>query len=294
MKCTRCQEDVPSDGDFVVCNGCKGKYHYECTTLSAGTYRNMSKTNKNSWRCPNCKGKKSSTIDSEQDDQPDSGKDSGVLQAINSKLNDISKELSDLRKSVEFMNNKYETMVNEIKELKDFKKQHLNTSEKMKVMEIKINEMEQREKMHNLEIKGIEEKEGENLKVTTVILATQMGVDMSRDDIETVYRVNNKSKTEPRDIIVKLKSLQLREKILQKKKTKVNNKEVTRGKLDKIIYVNEQLTPYNKMLFWEARKKTTEKGYKFAWVKNGNILVRKNEAEKVQRIQHQDDLKVIV
>lgn len=294
-RCVRCEDKLPNYGDFVTCNGCKGKYHYECTTVAEGTYKNMSMANKKAWRCVKCKQNKQEQ-DAEQDAaerEPELEKNS-ILKAINAKLDGISIELTDLRKSVEFMNEKYEVMLKEIKELKAFKEEHSHVNEKIKMMENKLNEIEQRDKINNLEIKGIEEMKDENLKTTCVTMATKLGVDMSGDDIETIYRVNNKAKKEPRDIIVKLKSQILKENIMQKKKSKVNSKDITKGKLDKTIYINEHLTPYNKMLLWEAKSQATEKGYKFVWVKNGLIFARKNETARICRIQHKDDIKWIV
>ncbi|KAL3269434.1 hypothetical protein HHI36_008504, partial [Cryptolaemus montrouzieri] len=44
-----------------------------------------------------------------------------------------------------------------------------------------------------------------------------------------------------------------------------------------IVYFNEDLTRARQELFTQARKIKMERGYKFAWVKNGQIYIRKTE-----------------
>ncbi|KAL3265520.1 hypothetical protein HHI36_009724, partial [Cryptolaemus montrouzieri] len=44
-----------------------------------------------------------------------------------------------------------------------------------------------------------------------------------------------------------------------------------------IVYFNEDLTRAKQELLTQARKIKMERGYKFAWVKNGQIYIRKTE-----------------
>lgn len=156
-----------------------------------------------------------------------------------------------------------------------------------------MNEIEQYSRNKNVEIKGVEEVGKENLKEIVVSIADKLGVNMSVEEIDVIHRVNNRNNREPRDIIVQFKRREIRDSLLQVKKVKINNIDITKGKLDKLVYINEHLTPYNKMLFWEARKKSNDKGFRFVWIKNGKIFVRKHETEKAHRIQNEDDLKKI-
>lgn len=55
------------------------------------------------------------------------------------------------------------------------------------------------------------------------------------------------------------------------------------------IYINVHLTAYNKKLFWLARQLRSA-GYKFVWVKDGQVKVRKNEHSKVININTPDDI----
>ncbi|KAH9377925.1 hypothetical protein HPB48_013925 [Haemaphysalis longicornis] len=56
----------------------------------------------------------------------------------------------------------------------------------------------------------------------------------------------------------------------------------------------DNLTPWNKRLLWLARARAEEVGYRFAWQNNGHVLVRKDEGDKVIRIQDECDLEKMV
>lgn len=56
------------------------------------------------------------------------------------------------------------------------------------------------------------------------------------------------------------------------------------------IFINEHLTKESKELLWKAKKIKTEKNFKFLWIKNGNILLRKTENSEVIKINAEEDL----
>lgn len=56
MKCEACN-DILKIADAKTCSGCKANYHYQCLRISADNFQKESKTYKNSWKCPQCKGK---------------------------------------------------------------------------------------------------------------------------------------------------------------------------------------------------------------------------------------------
>lgn len=57
------------------------------------------------------------------------------------------------------------------------------------------------------------------------------------------------------------------------------------------IYIDQDLTKRKQDLHKKARLFKKEKQYKFLWVKDGNIYLRKNEESKPLMISHEDDLK---
>lgn len=82
--------------------------------------------------------------------------------------------------------------------------------------------------------------------------------------------------------------------MLSKKKVRIVSNELTGGRNDNIVYINEHLTTHNINLFWQAKLKSKDNNYKFVWTKDGKIFVRRNENEKAYRIRNEDNLKKIV
>ncbi|XP_046679783.1 uncharacterized protein LOC124367177 [Homalodisca vitripennis] len=59
---------------------------------------------------------------------------------------------------------------------------------------------------------------------------------------------------------------------------------------DRPIYVNESLSPARRALYALARKYQREKNFKFLWVRNGKIFLRKEEKAPVRVITREEDL----
>ena len=57
-----------------------------------------------------------------------------------------------------------------------------------------------------------------------------------------------------------------------------------------LIRIRENLTPFRKNLYNQAKKAKVELNYKFLWTSNGRILLRQNSASKVIYVSSVDDL----
>ena len=56
------------------------------------------------------------------------------------------------------------------------------------------------------------------------------------------------------------------------------------------ICINEQLTEYRANLFYVARKMVKKRRIHSAWSQRGNILVRKEENDRLKQIKHHEEL----
>ncbi|KAF0705319.1 PHD domain-containing protein [Aphis craccivora] len=56
------------------------------------------------------------------------------------------------------------------------------------------------------------------------------------------------------------------------------------------IYINERLTKLKRTLFYQVKSAAKEKDYKFVWLSNADILVRKNESTKIIKIKSSQDI----
>lgn len=146
---------------------------------------------------------------------------------------------------------------------------------------------------NHLEITGIAEQSNENLSHVVIVASQKIGIELQESDIEDVLRVGSKaSKTKtakenltPRPIVLKLLRKNKRDEILNAAKSRrnVTSENVVAGQPSK-IYFNERLTKDNRRLFREARTRANEYRFRYCWVRNGSIYVRKDDGNPAIRI----------
>ncbi|XP_075990264.1 uncharacterized protein LOC142985907 [Anticarsia gemmatalis] len=164
-------------------------------------------------------------------------------------------------------------------------------------LEERANDLEKIDKEKNIEIACLmKNKDDENVKEVVKEVAVKLC--LNPDDIESAERLSssNKPKTggeRPRPIIVKLRSKQARDQWLQKRKIKLMNGDIYCNDNRMPININEDLTKTTKLLFWEARSQLKHQ-FKFIWIQNSNILVKKDEKEKIIRIKSENDIKKLL
>lgn len=56
------------------------------------------------------------------------------------------------------------------------------------------------------------------------------------------------------------------------------------------VFINERLTKFKRMLFSQTRLVAKSKQYKFIWLSNSDILVRKNENSNIIKIRSPEDV----
>lgn len=156
----------------------------------------------------------------------------------------------------------------------------------------------------NLEIVGVPEFRNENLPSTVLQLAKVVDIDISDDDIVHVTRIAkiNRQSDRPRSILVKLRSPRKRDILLaavtkfnkKNPKDKLSSQHLGLGGPGVPVFVAEHLTPENRSLHAAARIKAKGLAYKFIWVRNGRIFVRKDETSQAIAIRCMDSLNRII
>ncbi|KAJ2945784.1 hypothetical protein O0L34_g4690 [Tuta absoluta] len=175
-----------------------------------------------------------------------------------------------------------------------------NLSLKCKLSELEnmqntLNEVEQRARLHNLEILGIPEKNTENLLNIISKIGTALNVTVKSEDLEYVTRIQSRSKNPglPKTVIVKFKSLQLRDNFLSaaRKKRGLTSSDIQiAGEEKKKIFVNEHLTARNKALLKKLRAVCKDLGFQSVWTRNTKIYIRKHPKSPAIRIYNEDQV----
>ncbi|CAG9134055.1 unnamed protein product [Plutella xylostella] len=162
-----------------------------------------------------------------------------------------------------------------------------------------IDSQAQRLVQNEIELIDVPETPNESIYHVVDILAKKIGVELKDVDIDEAYRTGpRRMRTEnadkqPRPLVVRLLRKKKRDEILKAAKTRKNisSSDIVPGTSNK-IYINERLTTKNRHLFREARLRARQYRFRFCWIKDGRILVRKEENKPAISIRSIADLDV--
>lgn len=230
-----------------------------------------------------------------------------VREVLNVQFSKITKQMEILEESLKFMNTEFECIKTAFETQKeDLIKLHAeNTHLKSVVtaLESKVVSLDQESRQSNIEIQCVPEFKNEN--VVNIVKQICKVVSFSIEDHEILactrtQKINNQSK-KPRAIVCKLYSKLKRDNLLAAiyKYNRTHQKEKLNAGLIGIadnnspIFVSEHLSPSNKQLHAATRLKAKEVNYKFVWIRNGRIFVRKNELSPAKIISHTDSLRTL-
>lgn len=221
------------------------------------------------------------------------------IDTIYTALDEIKTQNSEIRASVEFLSQKYETMLEEISTLKT---KNLEIKTQMSLLEAKIDKMEGSTRSTCLEIRNIPMQKPES-KIELLKTVTEIGkllnVSIQPYDVKDVFRIGSRN-SETSTTIVELTSVLTKEKILNmyKKYNKDHSRLSTENlKLkgpQKPIFISENLSPKKKRLFYLARSFASSNGYKYCWVTNGKIYIRQKDGATLTPINEELDLNKLV
>ena len=164
---------------------------------------------------------------------------------------------------------------------------------------IKVDELEQYGRRQNLEIVGVPEKEDENTNAIVLEVAKMLDVDIMSSHISTSHRLpkkkassRNNSGSSP--IIVRFTSRDIRNQIYaNRKKARFVDLKNFSVSDTKNIFVNENLTPTRKQLFWKTKQEVKNSSWKYFWTHNGNVFVKKDDNASITAIKNELDLNLI-
>ena len=71
----------------------------------------------------------------------------------------------------------------------------------------------------------------------------------------------------------------------------VTNSRIGNGNSEQRIYINENLTPYYKTVFWKAKIRAKEIGFTFVWLRSGIIFVSHDKKSHLIRIEKEIDIR---
>ncbi|KAH9631136.1 hypothetical protein HF086_001071 [Spodoptera exigua] len=273
VQCKKCNKFVAAAKDEIIkCKGtCDAVFHKKC---AAKTFFKNDK-------CEDCVN-----VPVVEPSSPDDSNIRSLLVDMNKKMEimfSMEKKLSELTDLVDFISEKYdklcETQSANEKKMRALENKNAYLEKCNKSLEDRINELEEKDKEKKVELAGLEKNNNEDISKVVTQIVHKLQLDPS--EIEYAERVGReKPGTEkPLPVVVTLKSKQARNKWLELRKSNITNGQIYGTSYTNRVFINESLTRYKRSLLW-ATKLHLKKSYKYIWVQEGKVLIRKSDEQK--------------
>lgn len=209
-------------------------------------------------------------------------------------LDQYNKQIEDLKTSIQYMSNKFEDQKALCEEMTDLNKKLLKQNEnlhsRVNDLECRLNDIEQKEKAKNIVVSGIPEQENKTVKEVVNKLITGMGLQLHESDILDCYRIKTEKNMKP--IVVKFKDDVTKQKVIKQRRQikSISTRACRFDGADHTIYINDELTKANQILFTKVREYKRTNHYKHAYYVNGKIYLKKTEDSRPIRIISEKNL----
>lgn len=228
-----------------------------------------------------------------------------IKEHFNKEFAPLRNEISEVIKTVEFIANKHEELRSEVStlrsEVEELRSGNCTLKGYIKDLTLKIEQLDQETRECNMEVHGLPEHSGENLLSTAVQLSKIVSSSVIEKDIISCVRAGkmNPKSTRARPIIIRLPSSHTRDHLLAScikfnkahPEDRLNTSHLGLGGGKQGIFVEEHLSPTNRKLKAQARAFKKDKQYKYLWVRNGRVMLRKNDTSPAIWVRSEDSLK---
>ena len=189
------------------------------------------------------------------------------------KVEEILKELKNIKNSINLLNQNFETMKQDYEIIKkeniEILKKNKFLQDKVSLLEKQVNNLDLYERRQSLEIQEIPYIPNENIKKIAVNVLQKVKDNIKMEDLDLVHRLGKETKDERnfkenRSIIVRFKTRGTRNSIFEncKKAYKFTVKDFGFNSTH-YFYINKNLNPQTKSLLLEANKLKKEHQWKY-------------------------------
>lgn len=303
--CGACSISFERDGSEVTCSGlCERYFHAECVKEDV-----ESKKTRSAWKCKDCRVSSQSSVKSSLSSEAQITKEflrqvlDGFKDEVFGELKSFRKEMSELKSSTQFLSDTVETANSLMSQLKTefakMRKENEVLQTKNNVMSCEVEELrdrvrtlEQYTRRCNVEISGVPVTANESVPVIVKDVGAALGVPVRDVDIAAAHRIPSFKKDVIPSIVVQFQHRATRDSWVSsfKKKKMLTAKEVNVSFPASKVWVNEHLSPENKLFLSKLKKKCRDIGYKYAWCRDGKFYARKSDGEKFHKIFCANDI----
>ncbi|XP_008183717.1 zinc finger MYM-type protein 1-like [Acyrthosiphon pisum] len=156
------------------------------------------------------------------------------------------------------------------------------------ILKLRISSIEQSNLNNYIDITGIPQTKNENCSEIVKQIGLKTNTIINVIEANRIYITNDKNSI----IVAKLETNEMKKKFIRNSKISKLSPNIIHNEWSNEIkvYINERLKKDRRIIFGQARAAGREKKFKFVWVNNGDILLKKEESSKTIRIRTPQDL----
>uniref|UniRef100_A0A8D8Z569 FP protein C-terminal domain-containing protein n=1 Tax=Cacopsylla melanoneura TaxID=428564 RepID=A0A8D8Z569_9HEMI len=219
----------------------------------------------------------------EQDKKGNTSDRTSLLVDMSNKLSSMEKKMNQMLNVVNTQNKKITKLEGEVKELRV---ENQKLQEELKSCKEITDELAQRSRMNNIIINGIRQEKNEDIYKVVEGIGLKLGIADPLKDVQVAHRVGTTREDKVKPIVVRLPNTSTRDKWTSAFRKKQFYKEKW--------YVNEHLTKRNQSLLSKSKDFKKANNFKFVWVKDCKVLIRKDEKARIYAIRCEQDLERII
>lgn len=171
--------------------------------------------------------------------------------------------------------------------------ENIQLKDRVALLEKRLDDSEQVSRSNILEIQGIPPVPNENVLEIIKKVGSALDVQIGDEMVDTCYRVRKKDLTSKQTatIVVKFVRKAIKDEVMRMRRVKRTFSTRHLGLADDTpVYINESLSSGRRRLFAKARELKKSRGFKYLWIRDGKILMRKKENDPVIHINSVDDI----
>ncbi|XP_046674701.1 uncharacterized protein LOC124363496 [Homalodisca vitripennis] len=299
--CAVCNRSITAKQIKITCCDCEKDFHGSCVKVSKADIEYQTGAGI-VWRCDPCNEARRRSMSFE--DEASDGKLTlnDILKAIQELTSEHKSSVKDFNTSYEVLNDKLNENTLLLKEqttkiteymvkIDQLSIENKILKDRIQVLEDKLDETDQYSRRNCVEIQGVPVKDNDVMQAVKDV-GSALGFDIQDTMIDACHTLGKKPNSkDPPGIMVKFVRRMDADTLLAKRRVK---KDLSTRHLnlptDSPVYLNESLTPMRRKLLAMARDEKRKQGYKWLWVRRGNIFLRKVDNGPVILIKSLSDL----
>lgn len=218
---------------------------------------------------------------------------------LNETIKDLKQKQEESIHSTMLLRNTIEDTLKDLKDkYKNLKIQHEASQIKINKLEVQLENLQKKQCETMIEISNVPGSSNENLTELICQIHNLLKISIPPAQIRQVYR---KHTAKNKNIVVEYQTTQSRTQVIKAFKTynkknedKLNTQSLQMAGDKTPIYISETMTPTTKQLHYLSREIKRKYNFKFCWVSNGRVFLKKSEDQPAVLVKSTEKIEEII